>query len=68
MPTMQIMKTCSTCEKPTMHVQQVISNVAHLLGTVFTAGLWFPFWMVCLLGDKIGMAKPAQCTVCGESY
>ncbi len=46
MATKTFMKECKACKKPTMHLQQVDSAVAHLIATIITFGLWLPFWLI----------------------
>src|SRR5262245_35336317 len=61
--TIQLMKHCATCGQRTLHVQQVESNVFHLLMTIVTLGLWIVVWLTAPI-RKSG----AQCTVCGHSW
>jgi hypothetical protein len=45
-----------------LHEKPGISNILHLLLSVFTVGLWIPVWV--LLGFGSAATKP-RCQVCG---
>lgn len=64
MPTKQFMKPCKTCERSTLHVQQVDSATPHVLLTIITAGLWLIPWVLRELCTPV--RSPAQCTACGS--
>ena len=55
------------CKRCKQHVRTVaaykVNHVAHLLGTIFLCGLWFPVWIIaCLLAGIQGQ----QCSICGK--
>ena len=63
MATAQTMKTCIGCGKPTVHLEQRMNHILHLILTVITAGIWALVWiLLAVLHDT----NP-QCTQCGQS-
>ena len=61
MATVQKMRKCAACGRPTMHIQESPNHILHLLLSVVTVGVWLPIWFLISLFKK----KP-QCTVCGK--
>ena len=57
----QVMKKCSECRKPTIHIQPKTSHVLHLLLSLITVGIWVPVWLLIALNNS----SQATCTACG---
>jgi len=50
---------CKKCCKQTKVEKGGVNHIPHLLGTLLTAGIWFPFWfLACLFGEW-------RCVTCG---
>ena len=62
MPTTNVMTNCAKCQKKTLHIEQKINHILHLLLTVFTAGFWIVAWIYIAFSHN----KKTQCTICGH--
>lgn len=65
MPIRQTQKRCRTCGRLTLHQKETFSAALGCLGTLLTAGLFLPFW---LLADLAGIIRPWRCQACGRAY
>ena len=63
MPTTNVMTNCSKCQKKTLHIEQKLNHILHLLLSVVTAGVWLIVWILLALFHD----KKTQCTVCGHN-
>lgn len=63
MPTSNVMTNCSKCQKKTLHIEQKLNHILHLLLSVVTAGVWLIVWILLALFHD----KKTQCTVCGHN-
>lgn len=57
----QVMKKCSECGKPTLHIQPKTSHVLHLLLSLITVGIWVPVWLLIALNNS----SQTTFTACG---
>ena len=57
----QVMKKCSECGKPTLHIQPKTSHVFHLLLSLITDGIWVQVWLLIALNNS----SQTTCTTCG---
>ena len=62
MTTTNLMTDCSKCQKKTLHIEQKINHILHVLLTVVTAGFWIIAWIYIALSHN----KKTQCTICGH--
>ena len=62
MPTENIMYPCSVCQKQTVHIEQKINHILHVLLTVVTAGFWIIAWIYIALSHN----RKTQGTICGH--
>ena len=62
MTTTNLMTNCSKCQKKTLHIEQKINHILHVLLTVVTAGFWIVAWIYIALSHN----KKTQCTICGH--
>lgn len=53
---------CKHCEKKVLAIGSTPSHLLHFSLSVFSLGLWIPFWILITLG-KIGGYR---CTQCGN--
>jgi hypothetical protein len=58
----QIQARCGRCERLTLHNQTTPNHVAHLIGTLITAGLWIVIWLIVAVSKS-----PAKCVQCGTA-
>ena len=63
MTTINTMTHCYKCQKKTLHIEQKINNILHLLLSVITAGVWIIVWVLLAIFHN----KKTQCTVCGHN-
>lgn len=63
MPTTNTMLNCVKCQKKTLHIEQTINHILHLLLSVFTAGFWIIAWIIIAITHD----KKTQCTNCGHN-
>lgn len=63
MPTINVMTNCSKCQKKTLHIEQKMNHILHLLLSVVTAGVWIIVWIILAI---LHSNKP-QCTMCGHN-
>lgn len=63
MATTNLMTNCSKCQKKTLHIEQKLNHILHLLLAIVTAGVWLIVWvLLAFLHDK-----KTQCTICGHN-
>jgi hypothetical protein len=53
---------CRDCDRRVRAERASTPHLLHLVATIFTAGLWLPFWILCSV--KFG---GWLCPVCGSS-
>ena len=63
MPTTNFMANCSKCQKKTLHIEQKMNHILHLLLSIVTAGVWIIVWVILAI---LHSNKP-QCTICGHN-
>ena len=63
MPTTNVMTNCSKCQKKTLHIEQKMNHILHLLLSIVTAGVWIIVWVILAI---LHSNKP-QCTICGHN-
>ena len=63
MPTTNVMTNCVKCQKKTLHIEQKLSHILHLLLAIVTAGVWLIIWILLAFFHD----KKTQCTVCGHN-
>jgi len=52
---------CNRCNTMVTYHQVPINHRAHLRTTLFTLGIWAPFWLL------ISLSKHCVCNTCGEN-
>jgi hypothetical protein len=62
MSTIQAMRPCTICKKPTLHLVDKPNHILHLLLSVITMGLWLIVWLFAGLHAR---DSDGTCTVCG---
>jgi len=63
MATRQKTKFCPICRRKTLHQKEIFAGEWGCLLTLFTCGLFLPFWALADLGSWL---KPYRCQVCGR--
>ena len=63
MPTTNVMTNCSKCKKKTLHIEQKLGHILHLLLAIVTAGVWLIVRILLAFFHD----KKTQCTVCGHN-
>jgi uncharacterized membrane protein len=57
----QLMRKCCTCEKMTLHMENNVNHILHIILTVLTFGLYLIIWFfICVFAGN------RQCMECGE--
>ena len=67
MPTTNVMTNCAKCQKKTLHIEQKINHILHLLLTIFTAGFWIVAWIYIAFSHN-KKTQVASVTVIHISY
>lgn len=57
------MQNCANCSKITLHIEQRISHILHLLLSIVTAGIWLIVWFLLAILHN----NNPQCSLCGHS-
>lgn len=55
---------CGGCCENRLFEKDGACHVLHLLLSIVTAGLWLPFWLLCVLSAAL---QPYRCSTCGKS-
>jgi hypothetical protein len=58
----QISRFCKNCQERTLHSKAIFEGRWGCLLTIFTGGLFLPFW---LLANIFDVFKPYRCQQCG---
>lgn len=64
MPIVQTSRKCSYCRRKTLHTRKVLGFGRGFAATVFTFGLFLPFWGMLLVSDAL--FGKWRCQSCGS--